>query len=387
MSQIVRTLLFIAALCFLIFQAEILSAQVASPNGIVRVKDIVIYKNTGRNQLYGEGLVVGLNGTGDDKDKSAAKMAAGLAEKFRNIQGLADADFQGKNIARVMVSVDVDENTTVAGVPLEARVMAMGNTKSLQGGVLIQTELGFPGGAILAHAGGLLRTIANPNAGGAAGINVTTVTATLLEGLDIPFYESVMDENGNEARFITLALRNPDANTANEIARAINTNGEFSGMRGTFEEALAGQGVSRIAKAIGPGKIEIEIPLKWWGDEMGFRSIIDNTSVSPDIAASITVMVSTGAIAFTGNVRVLPGAIVVEGVTIQVGQDGQLPDAPLAGENVQNPAIEVGGDNSLPFQELLDTFNLLQLSASEKVSVIQLLEDNGMIQGKVLYKN
>lgn len=362
------------------------AALVAQDAGVsVRVKDIVTYKGTGSNTLVGEGLVVGLKGSGDAKDKATQKMLQALSTKL-NQSGLDASEYASKNVARVLVTVSVPAFKGYAGAPLTCRVSVLDNSKSIEFGTLFPTTLRFALDAgdetVYAEAKGKV-TLAQDGDRPRDPLN-GSVAGAMLTDIEVSFFETSVDDYGAAAETMTLLLDHPDSATANEIADRINESPSVLGLRGA--EISDDTGLPPVvAKAINDGVVEVSIPARWHGDEMRFKQIVDGIAVNPDLVASVYIDEANGVITFSGNVRVLPGAFTVRGITVTIGADGELPRRPAAGEAVEDATVPVNQPN-LQLQQLIDTFNVLKLSAGEKIAVIRALEQNGMMQAKVIYE-
>lgn len=368
-------------IALLLLLAPALAAQAATVS--VRVKDIVTYRNTAPNTLFGEGLVVGLKGTGDEKDKKTQEMLRAASAQLHHSK-LPPSAFASKNVARVQVTVAVEAFKGGAGAPLSCRVSAVDNSKSLENGTLLMTELRYGLNSqdenVYGEAGGVL-SLEFDN-GKPRNPTNATVPGNLLRDIPVAFYESREDDYGNSVRTMTLLLKHPDSTTAMEITRAINES------RAVLEQqpGLVSAGRNpRAARAINDGTVLIEIPPRWHGEEMAFKEIVDTTTVNPDTVAQVVVNQKTGVVAFNGNVRVLPGAFTVKGVSVTIAATGELPTRPAAGEEVTGATVPLAQPNT-QLQQLIDTFNLLKLSADEKIAVIRALEQNGMLQAKVVYE-
>jgi flagellar basal body P-ring protein FlgI len=196
----------------------------------------------------------------------------------------------------------------------------------------------------------------------------------------VRFFEVQEDDYGRRNEVMTLILKHPDSTTAVEIARRINESPAFLGVVGD-----AGIPDIRYAKAMHDGAVAVSIPQRWHGREMEFKEIVDTTAVSPDIVAQVSINQKTGVLAFTGNERVLPGAFTVRGVSVQIGGDGEIPDKPAPNTEVKDATVPVNKP-SVELTQLIDTFNLLKLSAEEKISVMRALERNGLLQAKVIWE-
>ena len=117
---------------------------------VVRVKDIARVQGVRDNQIYGLGLVVGLQGTGDSSGARAnVQMIANMLEGFGIT--VSASDLRLRNIAAVMVTADIPSSVRV-GDRIDVTVSSIGDARSLQGGFLLQTPLQAANGRIYAVA-------------------------------------------------------------------------------------------------------------------------------------------------------------------------------------------------------------------------------------------
>ncbi len=121
-----------------------------------RIKDLASLQGVRNNQLVGYGLVVGLDGSGDQTtqapftSQSVINMLAQLGTTVNSVQGL-----QLKNVAAVMVTANLPPFARI-GQQIDVTVSSMGNAKSLRGGTLVMTPLKGADGQIYAQAQGNL---------------------------------------------------------------------------------------------------------------------------------------------------------------------------------------------------------------------------------------
>jgi flagellar P-ring protein precursor FlgI len=117
--------------------AVCLVAPVVRATG-TRVKDLVLVAGARDNQLVGYGLAVGLAGDGDKNPVYTVQTIANMLQRF----GLTvpAATLQSKNVAAVMVTADIPAFVK-PGARLDVTISSMGDAKSLQGSVLMQTPL------------------------------------------------------------------------------------------------------------------------------------------------------------------------------------------------------------------------------------------------------
>ena len=130
-----------------------------------RIKDIAMIAGARDNQLSGFGLVTGLAGDGDKNPVDTIQTLANLLQRY----GLTvpASTLSAKNVAVVMVTADIPAFAK-PGSRLDIVVSSMGDAKSLQGGVLIQTPLLGADGIVYAVAQGTL-SIGGLSAGGEGG--------------------------------------------------------------------------------------------------------------------------------------------------------------------------------------------------------------------------
>ncbi len=361
----------------------LLLAVVATPMAAqvsVRVKDITTYKNTAGNTFVGEGLVFGLKGTGDAKDATTAEMLRAISRQLTPNE--RSGTHASKNVARVKITVTVDGFGGTTGGRVNCTVAVSDNSKSLEGGTLFPTMLRYAYDTnekpvYITASGALVMETQN---GKAVAPGVATVQGEIVRDIPVRFFEVQEDDYGRRTEVMTLILKHPDSTTAVEIARRINESPAFLGVVGD-----AGIPEIRYAKAMHDGAVAVSIPERWHGREMEFKEIVDTTAVSPDVVAQVSINQKTGVLAFTGNVRVLPGAFTVRGVSVQIGGDGEIPDKPAPNTEVKDATVPVNKP-SVELTQLIDTFNLLKLSAEEKISVMRALERNGLLQAKVIWE-
>ena len=132
----------------------------------VRVRDLVMISGARDNQLAGFGLVVGLAGDGD-KDPAYTKQAVANM-LLRYGVTIPASTLSSKNVAVVMVTADIPAFIK-PGARLDVAVSSMGDAKSLQGGVLLQTVLLGANNKVYAVAQGALAVGGFSSGGGGAG--------------------------------------------------------------------------------------------------------------------------------------------------------------------------------------------------------------------------
>ena len=126
---------------------------VASPSNAARLKDIANIEGVRGNQLFGYGIVIGLNGTGDGNIDFTTKSISNLLEKM----GLKvdPKDVKVKNVAGVIVTATLPPFAR-PGNKIDVTLSSIGDAKSIQGGTLLFTPLKAADGKVYAVAQGAI---------------------------------------------------------------------------------------------------------------------------------------------------------------------------------------------------------------------------------------
>ena len=133
----------------------------------VRIKEVAAVQGVRSNQLLGYGLVVGLDGTGDQATQSpfTTQSLNALLQQM-GVTLPAGVTMQPKNVAAVLVTAQLPAFAQ-PGQNIDVNVSSLGNSKSLRGGTLIATPLKGADGQIYALAqGNLIVGGAGASAGG-----------------------------------------------------------------------------------------------------------------------------------------------------------------------------------------------------------------------------
>lgn len=258
--------------------------------GESRVKDVVRLEDAVRNTLMGEGLVVGLAGTGD-KSARTKKLALRL---YKEMSGtLFDlADLDSKNIALVHVTAELPP-FLARGDRIDVTVSSTEGASSLKGGILVHANLVGPGTAerkpVIALASGAVVLGAERPAGGRqAGASVHPTVGR------IPGGGLVLDPDPGAAQLVrdgrvALSLQSPDFANAQRVAETINA--EFAREAG-----------EDLARAVSMSRIEVAVPQAYRDAPAAFVSRvleIPVTLIQPK--AQVRVNPTSGSITVCGD--------------------------------------------------------------------------------------
>jgi flagellar P-ring protein FlgI len=263
-----------------------------------RLKDIAVVSGAIDNQLIGYGLVVGINGDGDKNPIYTRQMIANLAQ--RHGLSLPATTLSSKNVAAVLVTADIPAFKK-PGSTIDVTVSSMGDAKTLQGGVLIQTPLEAADGKVYALAQGPLSIGGfSAGTGGPGGASVQknhpTVGQIMNGGQvvrEVPL-EIVRDNT------VELFLREPDFTSAARLATVVNE---------TFPGSAVAIDSTTIRVAMPPGTEALPVD---------FLARLEALSVEPDVPARIVINERTGTIVATSHIKISACAVSHGNITITI---------------------------------------------------------------------
>ncbi len=263
-----------------------------------RIKDLVMIAGARDNQLVGYGLVVGLAGDGDKNPVYTVQSIANMLQRFGVT--VPPATLSAKNVAAVMVTADIKPFMKV-GTRLDLTVSAMGDAKSLQGGVLLQTPLFGADQKMYAVGQGALAVggfSAGTSGGGGASVQKNHPTVAQMVG-------GALVENEIQAEIVhnnclDLLLREPDFTSAARIATAINE---------MFAES---------SQAIDPTTVRVKVPAGMEKAPVDFIARLERLEVTPDTSARIIINERTGTIVATSRIKISSCAVSHGELTISI---------------------------------------------------------------------
>lgn len=354
-------------------------ATAGAAHADLRVQDVAKLQGQRGNRIFGFGLVVGLNNSGDGA-KSPATLRALMSLHGAYHQPILDLqELKANNsVAIVAVDVTIPEFGAREGQALDVVVSAVGPAKSIVGGQLLTTPLqestlSVPD--VLALAGGRVEQLdaTNPKRG-------------VIRGgctLERDFFYSFLDDDS-----VWLVIDDAKAGYpwAQVVARAINH--ELSSpAQAVQEEPTPGKRIkaqSTFAEAIGPKNVRVRIPNYELESPAGFISRVLQTRLfaTPEQEARVVINRTNKSVSFTGSVTISPTVLQIPGLgTVSVGS-GSAGAAGGAAGAVGLDTQQVGG---VPFQDLLTTLGKLQLSADQLVAAVEHLHRTGTLNAQLIY--
>jgi len=274
-----------------------LALLAAAPARADRIKDLTTIAGVRDNHLTGFGLVVGLDGTGDDAKSPIVKGA--LTKMLKRLGITIDpADLKGKNVAAVMLTAELPAFAK-PGMTFDVTISSLGNAKSLAGGTLLAAPLKGPDDKTWAIAQGALSVggfVAEGASGSSSKKNHPTV-GRLPGGATVEATApTVMPE-----REIVLVLNQPDFTTATRMRDAI--------------VGALGQDAARLGDA---ATVVVAIPPEAKRQVPQLIARLEAIEVDPDVRARVVIDEKTGTIVIGEAVSLRPAAITFGALTVEV---------------------------------------------------------------------
>jgi flagellar P-ring protein precursor FlgI len=342
----------------------------------VRIKDIASFEGVRDNLLVGYGLVVGLNGTGDNLSNSpfTQQSIIGMLERLGvNIRG---ENFKPKNVAAVMVTATLPPFSR-EGSRIDITVSAIGDTKSLQGGTLLVTPLMGADGQVYAVSQGPVAIAGFNAAGDAASVTKGTPTNGRISSgavieREIPFALS-------DLRQVRIALHNPDFTTASRMAEVINAK-------------LGGP----VAQATDPTTVNMTVPQSYGSDVARLITDVEQLRLIPDQVSRVVIDERTGTIVMGDNVTISTVAISQGNLTVRVTETPQVSQPePFSkeGDTVVVPRTNVnvseGGTGNIAIvggaslNDLVQGLNALGVTPRDMIAILQAIKAAGALQAEI----
>ncbi len=359
-----------------VLQAALLAAGLllAPVSQAERIKDLASIQGVRDNPLIGYGLVVGLDGSGDQvrqapfTQQSLTNMLSQLGVTIP--QG---SNMQLKNVAAVMVTARLPAFAR-PGQAVDVVVSSMGNAKSLRGGTLLMTPLKGANGQVYAIAqGNLLVGGAGAEAGG------SSVQVNQLNGGTIPgggtVEQSVPTTYARDG-VINLEMNSSDFGSAQNVVAALNK--QFGPSTAT---ALDG----RLIQVRGPLDPQAQT---------AFISHVENLQVNlPPARARVVINARTGSVVMNRTVTIDEAAIAYGNLSVVISRQPQVsqPDTPFGGGQTvvaDSTQIEMRSDSgslqrvktSANLADVVRALNALGATPQDLLSILQNLKSAGALR-------
>jgi flagellar P-ring protein precursor FlgI len=353
----------------------VIAGQVPAPAAAERIRDLGQFEGLRANQLTGYGVVVGLQGTGDNNLEYVTEAMRGVSGRL-GLQLPPGVSPILRNAAAVIVTAELPPFAK-PGQRIDITVSTLGQALSLRGGALILTPLYGADGQIYAMAQGNV-AVGGLGVTGRDGSQVSVNVATVGRIADGASVERAVATGFDAGPTLRFNLHKADFLTAARVRDAVNS--RYPGI------ATIADGVS----------IELALPQ---GNDLrsGIMAEIEMLAVSPaPVAAKVIVNSRTGTVVINDAVRLAPAAVSHGKLVIRIEenpvivQPAPFSDGVTAQEESTDITIEETADRvayvpgAASLTQIVDALNLLGVGASDLVVILESLKQAGSLQAEMI---
>ena len=347
-----------------------------APAHAARIKEVASIQGVRSNPLVGYGLVVGLDGTGDQTTSTpfTTQSINALLQQM-GVTVPQGTSMQLKNVAAVMVTAALPAFAQ-PGQSIDVNVSSLGNAKSLRGGLLISTPLKGADGQIYALAqGNLIVGGAGASAGGSK-VTINHLSAGRIpEGATV---ERSVPTPLNQGDSLQLDLNASDFNTAREVARVIN--------------AKMGAG---IAQALNGRVVKVRMP-ESPDARVSFMADIENLAVEEAApAARVVINARTGSVVVNSAVTLSACAVAHGSLSVTISSTPVIsqPNALSSGQTVtsekaditinQQPGSLIQLPAGIKLADVVKALNSLGATPQDLLAILQAMKSAGALNAEL----
>ncbi len=342
----------------------------------VRIKEVAAVQGVRSNPLVGYGLVVGLDGTGDQTTQTPfTTQSLNAMLQQLGVTVPPGTSMQLRNVAAVLVTAQLPPFAQ-PGQAIDINVSSLGNAKSLRGGTLVATPLRGADGQVYALAQGNLIV-----GGAGAAANGSKVQINHLSAGRVPegaMVERTVPNSLQLGDSIVLGLSASDYNTARAVANAINR--------------AKGSGT---ADAQDGRSVRVRVPPAG-GDRVGFLADIENLPLElAKPAARIVLNARTGSVVMNDAVTLGPCAVAHGSLTVTISTTPQVsqPNALAGGNTVQADKSDIainqqgGALIQMPagakLADVVKALNVMGATPMDLLAILQAMKSAGALNAEI----
>ncbi len=356
--------------------AAVLGALSPAAAGAQRIKDLADIQGVRSNQLVGYGLVVGLDGTGDQTTSTPFTIQSLVSMLGQlGVQLPQGTNLQLKNVAAVMVTATLPPFAK-PGQQIDVTVSSLGNAKSLRGGTLLMTPLKGADGQTYAIAQGNLLVAGAGAAAGGSSQQINHLAAGRIPGGAT--VERAVPTRVGQGDYVHLELRQTDFTTASRVAEAI--------------DRAFGAGT---AQPLDGRHIQVRAPAEP-GRRIAFLAQLENLTLAPGQATPRVILnARTGSIVMTQEVRLEQCAIAHGNLSVTVTAEPVVSQpAPLSpGQTVvtERADVQVKGKEgelmvvpaSASLGDVVKALNAVGATPQDLLAILQAMKAAGALKAEL----
>ena len=339
----------------------------------VRLKDIAKVGGSRDNQITGYGIVTGLAHTGDTKNSVTSESM----KNYLKNQGLTTSGnvLTARNIASVMVTAEIPAYAKT-GDRIDVTVSSIGDAKSLEGGVLLQSPLKAANGETIAVASGTLsfggkdtRPV-NMSRTGTKTVGIISGGAIVEKDIQSGFLVLAEETDGKgtvKARYLktSVILENQDYATLDSVNKSI---------------LQSFQAEKVQTKLVSPVEIEVFIPEK--ADSASILGRMENISVVPETKARVVINERTGTVVMGANVKIEEVAISKQGISVIISNVKRQPyHLPSGDEKTENVLVM---PEAAKVSDLVKALNKIGATTKDIIAILESLKKSGALHAEVI---
>jgi flagellar P-ring protein precursor FlgI len=362
----------LAAICAALFLLVAAAAQAE------RVKDIASVQGVRPNQLMGYGLVVGLDGTGDQTSQAPFTIQSikNMLVRF-GVTIPANTNPQLKNVAAVTVSTDLPAFSK-PGQQIDVVVSSIGNAKSLRGGTLIMTPLRGVDGEVYAIAQGNL-VVSGFGISGQDGSRIVLNVPSVGRVPNGATVEREVVSGFTTDPFVVLNLHVPDFTTSTHLVEGINK--------------LLGEGT---AQAVDSVSVKVAAPADA-NQRTAYLATLESIEIEPgDAPARVIVNSRTGTVVIGSRVRVMPAAVAHGSLSVTITEraavsqpnefaQGETVVVPQSTLSVEQPVARMFVfDAGVDLNDIVRAVNQVGAAPGDLVAILEALKESGALRAELI---
>ena len=364
---------------FLLAGATLALTLQMAPAHADRIKDLATVAGVRGNQLVGYGLVVGLDGTGDQTTQApfTAQSLISMLQRL-GVTIPPGTNLQLKNVAAVAIHTSLPAFAKV-GQTIDITVSSIANAKSLRGGTLLISPLKGLDGQVYAIAQGNL-AVGGLDVSGEDGSRITINVPSVGRIPNGATVEREVTTVIGDTDILTLNLRQPDFTTSTRLAETINT--------------LLGAGT---AEAHDPMSVQVRAPATQ-ADRISLIATLENLEVTPGTAAArVIINARTGTVVINSSVQVSPAAVSHGSLVVSITEDFDVSQPqPFSenGETVVTPQSSLDvrtGDNRMflfrpgvDLNDIVQAVNQVGAAPGDLVAILEALHEAGALRAELI---
>jgi len=343
----------------------------------VRIKEVAAVQGVRSNQLVGYGLVVGLDGTGDQTTQTPfTTQSLNAMLQQLGVTVPPGANMQLKNVAAVLVTAQLPP-FALPGQAIDVNVSSAGNAKSLRGGTLIATPLKGADGQVYALAQGNLVVGGAGAAAAGSKVQINHLSAGRIpEGATVERSVATPLLDGDA---LQLGLTANDYATARAVAQAIN--------------GAKGEGT---AAAVDGRTVRVRVPAGAGGERVAFLADIENLPLELQRpAARVVLNARTGSVVMNESVTLGECAVAHGSLSVTISSTPVIsqPNAFAQGRTVESEKADIsitqqgGGLVNLPagvrLTDVVKALNALGATPMDLLAILQAMKSAGALRAEL----